>query len=114
MAASAEEAEDNLRERASVMDEFHISYDGRSYQYNGYRYDGLADAIGYAKLMRSQRACDNPAGPFVPHAMATAPSDADRAVMLTHGIEFEAGWYRFGGYRYDRLADAVGYAQSLR
>jgi hypothetical protein len=32
--------------------------------------------------------------------------------MASLAIEFDAGAYRFGNYRYDRLADAVNYARS--
>ena len=36
------------------MAEFGIGYDGRQYEYNGYRYGRLADAIAYTSLMRSR------------------------------------------------------------
>ena len=102
----------DCQERSRVMREFDISYDGRSYQYNGYCYDALADAVGYAKLMRSQPVHENPAGPFVPPSVDTIPSDTDREVMTALGISFLAGRYHFKTFRYDRLVDAVTYAQS--
>jgi len=95
-----------------VMNQFFISYDGRRYQYNGYHYDELADAVGYAQLMRSQPLRDNPPGPFLPDAMLPLPSDADSQIMASLGIRFERGRYRFEDFRYDHLADAVRYASS--
>lgn len=35
-----------------LMAELGITFDGRSYRYEDYRYDRLADAINYAQLMR--------------------------------------------------------------
>jgi len=40
-----------------------------------------------------------------------APSDADRKLMALMTIHFEAGAYRFETFRYDRLSDAVKYAE---
>jgi len=101
-----------LEATQEVMNEFHISYDGRRYQYNGYYYDELADAVGYARLMHSQPPSDNPPGPFGPGAMIPLPSADDGTVMASLGIRFERGTYQFEGFRYDHLADAVSYARS--
>ncbi len=40
-----------------------------------------------------------------------APTDADRALMATLGIQFDGYAFCFAGSRYDRLADAVAYAR---
>ena len=109
--ASADVLEER-QQRSRVMQEFNITYDGRSYQYNGYCYDALADAVGYARLMRSQPLNENPAGPFVPQSAVTIPSNIDRKLMTALGISFQAGRYHFQTFRYDRLVDAVNYAQS--
>jgi len=96
----------------AAMQEFSISHDGRRYFYNGHRYDKFADALGYAKLMRSQPSHEDLAGPFLPGEMMVEPSQADRELMASLGIDFKVGVYEFEGFRYDHLADAVGYARS--
>jgi len=48
---------------------------------------------------------------FMQSARVDAPSDADCMLMASLGIGFESGVYRFEGYRYDRLGDAVTYAR---
>jgi hypothetical protein len=48
-----------------LMAEYAIGYDGLRYTYNSYRYDRLADAIAYSKLMRPQPSILDPGGPCV-------------------------------------------------
>jgi hypothetical protein len=87
---------------------------GWRYEYLGYRYDRLSDAVAYAKLGRDVPPSEAALGAGVladePPPM---PSEEDRALMLRWGIEFEAGIYTFKGYRYERLGDAVAYAALL-
>jgi hypothetical protein len=93
-----------------LMANLFIRYDGRRYQYNGYHYDELADAVNYAKLTGScLRQMDFSDPEFV--VTVNSPSDADRQLMAALGIEFENGVYRFQGYRYERFADAANYAR---
>lgn len=100
----------DANEERMLMAEYAIDYDGLRYAYNGYRYDRLADAVAYAKLMRSRPSRRDPGGPFTQHAKLNVPTDGDRELMTSLAIRFEAGTYRFEGFRYDRLADAVNYA----
>ena len=93
-----------------LMAEYSIGRDGLRYAYNGYRYDRLADAVGYAKLMRSRPSMHDRGGPSVRREGIDVPTDVDRELMASLAIRFEAGAYRFEGFRYDRLADAVNYA----
>ena len=44
--------EEPTDDEKKVMSEFGITYDGKYYRYEGYRYDRFADAINYAKLKR--------------------------------------------------------------
>lgn len=93
------------------MKEHDISCDGTSYFFSGYRYAKLADALSYARLMR-----ERPELPSRGHAVATsqtsaAPTEASRELMAKLGIDLDAGVFRFGGFRYDRLEDAVAYAK---
>jgi hypothetical protein len=36
-----------------------------------------------------------------------APTPGEQAVMAAHGIQFDGRGFRFAGFRYDRLIDAV-------
>lgn len=96
------------------MVELGIGRDGLDYVYKAYRYEKLADAIAYAQLVRSRglepadvfpspRRCS----PFVP------PSATEQALMASLGIQFDGRQFRFGGFCYDRLPDAVNYARRL-
>ena len=42
-----------LDERARLLAQFAITYDGRQYRYGRHRYDRLADAVAHARLRRS-------------------------------------------------------------
>ena len=84
--------------------------DGRS-QDTGYRYEQLGDALAHARQTRSgpDEEADNDSSrqrpAFVP------PTDAEQLLMASLGIQFDGRSFRFAGYRYDRLADAVLYAR---
>lgn len=102
----------NAGDRRRLMSAFSIDYDGRHYRYNGYRYDRLADAVSYAKLMQSRQTQHDTCPMTYQHV--ESPSEPDRAVMARYSITFSEGMYRYSGFRYDRLADALNYAESLR
>ena len=101
-----------LSQSAQLMAEFGITYNGRLYLYDAYRYESLADAVSYARLQRAQ-----PSGAQAslhaapPEAFFPEPDEAQRAQMAALAITFEGGAYRLGPYRYDRLADAIDYAR---
>lgn len=97
-----------------LMAEFSIHYDGRCYVYNGYHYDRLADAIGYARLVHTRSAPHDLVHPFRRAEVIEAPNEADRKLMAELSISFEAGQYEFEGFRYDHLADAANYAYMHR
>lgn len=93
-------------ERARLMAELAISFNGRHYQSGRHRYRLLTDAVSYAQRARARASgSDAQAQPAVP-----APTHAERQQMISHGITFQDGFYRLGDYRYDRLADALDYA----
>jgi hypothetical protein len=102
--------QDDANEEHMLMAEYSIGYDGLRYAYNGYRYDRLADAVDYAKLLRARPSMQDRGGPSTRRAEIGVPTAADRELMTSLAIRFEAGTYRFEGFRYDRLADAVNYA----
>jgi hypothetical protein len=100
-------------ERDQSMLDYAIGFDGLRYDFHGYRYDRLADALAYARLMRSRPTSDNPPGSYVRGPNVVGPSEADRQSMAALGIGYEAGTYRYATFRYDRLADAVSYAETV-
>jgi hypothetical protein len=100
----------DANDERAMMAEYSIDCDGLRYTYNGYRYDRLADAVGYAKLMRSRPSTYDRGGQYTRREAIDVPTEADRALMTSLAIRFEAGAYRFEDFRYDRLADAVNYA----
>jgi len=94
-----------------VMAELSITHDGRRYYYAGYRYDRLEDAVNYARLQRSRSgATQMGAQSSLAQTGDAAPDKAQERLMATLSITFENGTYHLGGYRYDRLGDAVNYA----
>jgi hypothetical protein len=92
------------------MSEFSISYDGRHYHFDHFRYDSLGDALAYARLQRSR-----PGGEAlerIPAAqMVEAPDESQLRLMASLAITYQGGIYHLGSFRYDRLADAVNYAR---
>jgi hypothetical protein len=88
-----------------------VSFDGVQYVYNGFRYDQRSDAMAYASLMQSRPEQFDKGNTMAPPPGFSPPSEAQRALMARLGIELGDHAYRFEGFRYDRLADAVAYAK---
>lgn len=103
-----------MDEDAKLMDELSISYNGRRYQYDRYRYDLLADAVNYAKLQRSGLAGGELEAPLPPPEQVETPDASQRELMASLEISFTDGLFHFGPYRYERLRDAVNYARLRR
>jgi hypothetical protein len=103
-------------DRQRLMAEFSISYNGRHYRYDRYRYDWLEDAVAYARLQCSLAPGERlDATDAMPAAEEVeAPDESARELMAALGITFQDGVYRLGEYRYDRLVDAVNYARLRR
>src|SRR5580765_1283782 len=100
-------------ERARLMSEFSIHHDGRHYVFEGYRYDRLADAVSYARLMRARSQRQQQPYRSGCEKIIEWPDALERKLMKALRISFSAGVYEFRGYRYDRLIDAVNYARLL-
>ena len=98
-------------ERERHMAQFHIGYDGLRYHRNGYRYDRLEDAVAYAVLTGSRPGREDTIGTFTQRKSFAWPTDAEEALMVSLGICFDRGTYRFESFRYDELSDAVNYAK---
>lgn len=101
-------------EEQRLRTELGIRRIGWRYEYRGYRYDRLADAVAYARVdrehLRGRAALGaNPQADEPP----PMPSSDDLALMATWDICFGAGFYTLKQYRYERLCDAVAYARLL-
>ena len=96
----------------SLMAKFSIRSRGRHYHYRGYRYERLADAVAYARIVHSMPAQDVISSGGVD--TVEWPDAADEELMAALSISFENGVYRFGGFRYDRLLDATNYAEHCK
>ncbi len=101
-------------EEQRLRTELGIRRIGWRYEYRGYRYDRLADAVAYARLGR-EHPRDQAARGALPQAdePPPLPSSEELALMATWDIRFDAGIYSFQNYRYERLCDAVAYAVLL-
>jgi hypothetical protein len=91
-----------------------ISFDGRYYRYKGYRYDGCADAIDYARLDRSRSPCSDEEPGQSTWNFPPAPTEEEQKRMAEYCITFDGRYYRYAGYRYDGLDDAVRYSALKR
>lgn len=107
---SAKHSETISPDGQHAMHEYNVHYDGCTYEYNGYRYDRLDDALAYARLMRSRPRQDDPRGPYRLRRDLGAESETNKQRMTALGIELKDGRFCYRGYRYDRLAEAVDYA----
>jgi hypothetical protein len=88
-----------------LMAKLNIVFDGRSFHYGAYRYHRLADAVNYAELDHRRLSPDE-------HAVRPIgePTAAEQELMRAHAITFENGVFRWHGYQYDRLSDALAYS----
>jgi hypothetical protein len=96
------------------MTEFGITYNGRYYEYRGYRYDSLVDAVNYAKLRRADPLRDHDVSGSPRLQQVESPNPQQRSLMAELNISFADGVYRLAEFRYDHLADAVAYARRPR
>jgi hypothetical protein len=87
-----------------------VTYDGLQYRYGSYRYDRQEDALMYAQIARARG--EAPDFSAVSVAAEPLPGPAETVLMAALGITLDARrGYRYGSYRYERLADAVAYAR---
>lgn len=98
-------------ETSGLMAELSIAHVGRYYRYGGYRYERLADAVAYARLMRARQTERTHSSAFERIDAVESPNAADRQLMIELSISFENGSFVFEGYRYDHLIDAANYAR---
>ncbi|RQP21682.1 hypothetical protein [Piscinibacter terrae] len=101
-------------ELETQMAELRVTCDGPGFEYNGYHYDRLADAMAYSRLMRSRPEQQDTPGPYRRGRPAAASSGSDRELMNAWGIALRDGRYQVDGFHYDNLSDAVRQAQAAR
>ena len=113
-ASNAAHNEIHVPDRAEVMADLSIAYDGcRFYYYDAYRYDKLQFAVDYALLQRA-RAGPNRREILTPTPpVSNEPNESDRELMRSEGVTFVGGVYALGDYRYDKLGDALAYARLI-
>ena len=91
-----------------------VTFNGRHFRYRQFKYDKLADAMAYARLDGSRdgnQAMSTVDQEWLPRPVA---SDADKVLMERFAISVEGNAFRYQGYRYDLLADALKCAQQPR
>lgn len=83
-----------------------ITFNGRNFVCQGYRYENLADAVAYRK--RAQPIDETVAFPGdVSIEMVEIPKPEQRSVMRSLAVRYRLGYYFWGPYRYERLRDAL-------
>jgi len=95
--------------RSRLLAKYSITYNGRHYEKDNHRYDSLADAVRHGKLQRTR--VMNTIRPQQLAEKVEAPNETQRRIMAELGVTFADGVYTFGVFHYERLADAVEYAQ---
>lgn len=88
-----------------------IWFNGRNYLYRGYAYEKFIDAYNYAQLMLVHPSVALPSSETELYDRVHAPSAEDLRLMQEFGVEFVAGRYYYGSYRYDLLVDACAFAR---
>jgi hypothetical protein len=88
-----------------------IPFDGRAYHYRQYSYDHVEDALNYARAERARPDFDKIAPTVMRWRQFPGPTEHERAQMAEHGIAYQGGYFFYGPYRYDVLANALDYAE---
>lgn len=88
-----------------------IWFNGRDYLYRGYAYEKFIDAYNYAQLMLLHPSIAPPSSQTARSERVPPPTADDLCLMQTFGVEFAAGRYYYGSYRYDCLVDACAFAR---
>lgn len=101
-------------DRERKMTELGITYNGRYYEYKGYRYSSLADVVNYARLRRADPLGQQDVSGSSRLQRVEPPGPEQKSLMAELNILFDDGVYRFEAFRYERLADAVAYARRPR
>lgn len=95
----------------SLAARFEVTFDGKRYAFRQYRYDRFHDALRYAmgEHVKDGFVSDDAFCPI--WKAAYCPSGDEEAAMQSHRISYVEGHFVFGCYRYDRLDDAIAFAE---
>ena len=94
----------------SLAAQFEISFDGKRYAFRQHRYEVFQDALRYAVAEHAKPGFVHD-DMFKPSwAAAYRPTDEDERTMKRYGIDYAEGHFRYGGFRYGQLCDAVAFA----
>jgi hypothetical protein len=88
-----------------------VGFDGRKYRYKSFSYDKSSDALNYSRLDRTRLVSGSAPKDHPEWVEATVPTPIEQQQMKDLGITYDGKYYRYKEYRYDRVADAVNYAQ---
>jgi len=92
-----------------------VCSDGPDYTFDGYHYEELDDAVAYARITQFRpTAGEADRGLRLQRARSAGPTVGEREVMATQGVQFDGRVYRYAGFIYDRLADALNQARRMR
>lgn len=89
-----------------------ITFDGRYYHLDCFRYGKLIDAVNYAMLKRN-RSFRMDGETVECLARVERPDLEDQRHMAASNVSFENGVYCFQSFHYDRLVDALNYSRQL-
>jgi hypothetical protein len=92
------------------MADYGVTFNGRHFVYDRFRYERLADAVDYARLQQGGTPGINDTSPMPAPEVVEVPDESQRQQMSAWSITYGVGYYRLGPFRYERLADAVAYA----
>lgn len=98
----------------AVMQQHAITFGDGHFHYAGYRYERLSDAAAYALLNGPLRRTVDSSGNAPQARPAALLSETDHRRMAMFAIVREGARFRWGPYRYDRLADAIAYATLMQ
>ena len=103
-----------LESESELASRHGITFDGEQYHYQQYRYDRLSDAINYAELCEKRSIGVPPSSMPSFQREHAGPLESESELASRHGITFDGEQYHYQQYRYDRLSDAINYAELCR
>ena len=96
----------------SLAARYEITYDGRRYAFRQHHYDVFKDALRFAVAEHGKAGFQRDPAFRPDWRAAYHPDDEDENLMKLHGISYVEGHYRYGGFRYSQLSDAIAFAAS--
>lgn len=98
----------------AIMQKHAITYGDGYFHFSGYRYERLNDAAAYALLIGARSCAVDSCGSVMQAKPAALLSETDCRRMAMLNIVRDRGSFRWGPYRYERVADAIAYASLMQ